>query len=47
MPENTTLYLSGPSMIDSRLLDSFDSIQSYKGLSDDNNATGFELKMVF
>jgi hypothetical protein len=48
MPGNAAFYISDPAMLGSKLFDTFKSITSYEGLSDESNsATGFILKTTW
>jgi len=47
VPQNTSFYISDPSILGSKLFDSMTSIKSYKAFSDENNATGFVLNTDF
>ena len=43
MPDNTSFYISDPSIIGSKLFDDIASITSYEGLSEEDGASGFKL----
>jgi len=43
MQDYACLYLADPSLLGSKLFDSFDGIRSYEGLSDGGVATGVRL----
>jgi len=47
-PDQATFYISDPSLLGSKVLDTVPGILAYEGMSDENgNATGFRLRTKF
>ena len=44
-PDHATLYISDPSLLGSKVLDTVPGIQSYEGMSKDGTATGLRLRL--
>lgn len=44
-PDNATLYISDPSLLGSKVLDTVPGIQAYEGLSEGEKATGIRLQL--